>query len=81
MGATLGVEFLAAGGLNEFAPSDALVAFAGVAPAHRDSGKVSGGLHRPVTYHRRLQRVFYISALISARYDHNWRKFCDCKRT
>jgi transposase len=64
IGATLGAEFLAAVGgvLDEFVSPDALAAFAGVTPAPRDSGKVSGNLHRPVNYHRRLQRVFYTSA-------------------
>ncbi|MFD5514026.1 hypothetical protein ACFWIB_40930 [Streptomyces sp. NPDC127051] len=33
----------------------------------RDSGTVSGNLHRPRRYHRGLQRVFYTSALISIR--------------
>ncbi|EDX20492.1 hypothetical protein SSAG_00283 [Streptomyces sp. Mg1] len=32
-------------------------------------------LHRPVSYHRRLQRVFHTSALVSVRYDPNLRKF------
>ncbi|MFI6006303.1 IS110 family transposase [Streptomyces sp. NPDC051366] len=82
IGATLGAEFLAAvgGGLDEFDSPDALAAFAGVAPAPRDSGKVSGNLHRPTTYHRRLQRVFYTSALVSVRCDPNSRKFYDRKR-
>ncbi|MGW6606213.1 IS110 family transposase, partial [Streptomyces sp. NPDC055036] len=49
IGPVLGAEFLAAvgGGLDEFTSPDALAAFAGVAPAPRDSGKVSGNLHRP----------------------------------
>ncbi|MFF3585355.1 IS110 family RNA-guided transposase [Streptomyces mirabilis] len=78
----LGAEFLAAvgGSLDEFDSPDALAAFAGVAPAPRDSGKVSGNLHRPLAYHRRLQRVFYTSALVSVRYDPNSRKFYDRKR-
>ncbi|MFI5753324.1 IS110 family transposase [Streptomyces sp. NPDC051644] len=82
VGTVLGAEFLAAvgGSLEEFDSPDALAAFAGVAPAPRDSGKVSGNLHRPVSYHRRLQRVFYTSALISVRFDPNSRKFYDRKR-
>jgi transposase len=82
IGAVLGAEFLAAigGSLDEFDSPDALAAFAGVAPAPRDSGKVSGNLHRPLVYHRRLQRVFYTSALVSVRYDPNSRKFYDRKR-
>ncbi|MEV6175557.1 IS110 family transposase [Streptomyces sp. NPDC051954] len=82
VGTVLGAEFLAAvsGSLDDFDSPDALAAFAGVAPAPRDSGKVSGSLHRPVTYHRRLQRVFYTSALISIRCDPNSRRFYDRKR-
>ncbi|MFG3410496.1 IS110 family transposase [Streptomyces sp. NPDC048142] len=82
IGAVLGAEFIAAvgGGLDDFDSPDALAAFAGVAPAPRDSGKVSGNLHRPLTYHRRLQRVFYTSALVSIRCDPNSRKFYDRKR-
>ena len=83
IGATLGAEFLAAvgGNLDDFDSPDALAAFAGVAPAPRDSGKVSGNLHRPIVYHRRLQRVFYTSALVSVQFDPNSRKFYDRKRT
>ncbi|MEU8928129.1 IS110 family transposase [Kitasatospora sp. NPDC048545] len=82
IGAILGAEFLAAvgGSLEGFDSPDALAALAGVAPAPRDSGKVSGNLHRPVTYHRRLQRVFYTSALVSVRCDPNSRKFYDRNR-
>ncbi|MFF0000062.1 IS110 family RNA-guided transposase [Streptomyces avermitilis] len=82
VGAVLGAEFLAAvgGNLDGFASPDALAAFAGVAPAPRDSGKVSGNLHRPSQYHRRLQRVFYTSALVSIRCDPNSRQFYDRKR-
>jgi transposase len=81
-GTVLGAEFLAAvgGSLNGFDSPDALAAFAGVASAPRDSGKVSGNLHRPAVYHRRLQRVFYTSALVSVRSDPNSRAFYDRKR-
>ncbi|MER7468731.1 IS110 family transposase [Streptomyces sp. NPDC097981] len=82
IGATLGAEFLAAvgGNLEAFPTADRLAAFAGVSPAPRDSGKVSGNLHRPQRYHRRLQRVFYTSALISIQRDPNSRAFYDRKR-
>ncbi|MFJ2821209.1 IS110 family transposase [Streptomyces toxytricini] len=82
IGTTLGAEFLAAAGgsVDGFDSPDALAAFAGVAPAPRDSGKVSGNHHRPISYHRRLQRVFYTSALVSVRYDPNSRMFYDRKR-
>jgi transposase len=82
IGTVLGAEFLAAvdGSLDGFDSPDALAAFAGTAPAPWDSGKVSGNLHRPTQYHRRLQRVFYTSALVSVRCDPNSRRFYDRKR-
>jgi transposase len=82
IGTILGAEFLAAvgGSLDAFPTANRLAAFAGVAPAPRDSGQVSGNDHRPTRYHRRLQRVFYISALVSVQRDPNSRKFYDRKR-
>ncbi|WAZ19007.1 IS110 family transposase [Streptomyces cinnabarinus] len=82
IGPILGAELLAAtgGDLEAFPTPDRLAAFAGVAPAPRDSGQVSGNLHRPTRYHRRLQRVFYTSALVSIRCDPNSRRFYDRKR-
>jgi transposase len=82
IGPVLGAEFLAAvgGDLKEFNSPNALAAFAGVAPAPHDSGKVSGNLRRPLAYHRRLQRVLYTSALVSIRCDPNSRTFYDRKR-
>jgi transposase len=82
IGNLLGAEFLVAvgGDLDAFPTADRLAAFAGLAPAPRDSGKSSGNLHRPQRYHRRLQRVFYTSALISIQRDPNSRRFYDRKR-
>ncbi|MGY4742177.1 IS110 family RNA-guided transposase [Streptomyces sp. B21-108] len=82
IGTVLGAEFVAAvgGSLDDFDSPDALAAFAGVAPAPRDSGKVSGSLHRPIACHRTLQRVFHTSTLASVRCDPNSRKFYDRKR-
>ncbi|MGW0885888.1 IS110 family transposase [Streptomyces sp. NPDC002671] len=82
IGPFLGAEFLVAigGSLDAFPTPDRLAAFAGVAPAPRDSGKISGNQHRPRAYHRRLQRVFYTSALISIQFDPNSRTFYDRKR-
>lgn len=82
IGPFLGAEFLVAigGNLDAFPTSDRLAAFAGVAPAPRDSGLISGNQHRPRAYHRRLQRVFYTSALISIQFDPNSRTFYDRKR-
>jgi len=82
IGPLLGAEFLAATGgeMTRFATSDRLAAFAGLAPAPRDSGAISGNLHRPRRYHRGLQRVFYTSALISIRSCAQSRRFYERKR-
>ncbi|MFD9269565.1 IS110 family transposase [Streptomyces goshikiensis] len=82
IGSLLGAEFLAAtaGDMSRFGSSDCLASFAGVAPVPRDSGNVSGNLHRPWRYHRGLQRVFYTSALISIRSCDASRRFYERKR-
>lgn len=82
IGVLLGAEFLAAtgGDMEAFGSADRLASFAGVAPVPRDSGRISGNLHRPQRYHRGLQRVFYTSALISIRYNPESRRFYDRKR-
>ncbi|MER6377837.1 transposase, partial [Streptomyces mirabilis] len=82
MGPKLGAEFLVAvgGSLDGFPTADRLAAFGGVAPAPHDSGKTSGNLRRLQRYHRRLQRVFYTSALVSAWSDPNSKRFNDRKR-
>jgi transposase len=82
IGILLGAEFLAATGgeLAAFGSADRLASFAGVAPVPRDSGRISGNLHRPQRYHRGLQRVFYTSALISIRCNPESRRFYDRKR-
>ncbi len=69
LGIILGAEFLAAtgGDMSVFGTPDRLAGFGGVAPAPRDSGKISGNPRRPQRYNRRLQRVFYTSALFSIR--------------
>jgi transposase len=63
IGPLLGAEFLAvtADDLSRFGTPDRLASLAGVAPVPRDSGRLSGNLHRPRRYHRGLQRVFYTS--------------------
>ncbi|GCE00646.1 IS110 family transposase [Embleya hyalina] len=63
-----------------FVTPDRLAAFAGVAPAPRDSGKVSGNLRRPQRYNRRLRSVFCTSALIGIRCCEESRRFHDRKR-
>ncbi|MFJ9034950.1 IS110 family transposase, partial [Streptomyces sp. NPDC102274] len=82
VGPLLGAEFLAAtaGDMSRFGTADRLASFAGVAPVPRDSGNISGNLHRPRRYHRGLQRVFYTSALISIQKCEESRRFYDRKR-
>ncbi|WP_040785965.1 IS110 family transposase [Nocardia pneumoniae] len=67
MGPSLGAEFLVqtGGELTRFANSGRLASYAGLVPVPRDSGRVSGNLHRPKRYNRRLRRVFYMAALSS----------------
>ncbi|MBX6357110.1 MAG: IS110 family transposase [Micromonosporaceae bacterium] len=83
IGVLLGAEFLAAtgGDMAAFASADHLAGYAGLAPAPRDSGRISGNLHRPRRYHRGLQRVFYTSALVSIRCNDQSRTFYDRKRS
>ncbi|GED90635.1 IS110 family transposase [Streptomyces sp. 6-11-2] len=82
LGIILGAEFLAAtgGDMSVFGTPDRLAGFGGVAPVPRDSGKISGNIHRPQRYNRRLQRVFYTSALFSIRKCEESRLFYDRKR-
>lgn len=82
IGVVLAAEFLAAtsGDMTLFASADHLASYAGLAPAPRDSGRISGNLHRPHRYHRGLQRVFYTSALISIQRNPESRRFYDRKR-
>ncbi|MFF3245894.1 IS110 family transposase [Streptomyces sp. NPDC002870] len=82
LGPILGAEFVAAtgGDMTAFGSPDRLAGFGGVAPTPRDSGKISGNLRRPQRYNRRLQRVFYTSALMSIRYSDESRRFYDRKR-
>jgi transposase len=82
IGILLGAEFLAAtgGDTAAFVTPDRLAGYAGLAPAPRDSGRISGNLYRPKRYNRRLQRVFYTSALISIRCCPESRTFYDRKR-
>ncbi|WP_154760663.1 IS110 family transposase [Amycolatopsis pithecellobii] len=83
IGTLLGAEFLAAtgGDLTAFASADHLAGYADLAPAPRDSGRISGNLHRPRRYHRGLQRALYTSALVSIRYHDASRIFYDRKRS
>lgn len=64
-GPVLAAEFLGAtgGDLTVFQSADRFAGVVGLAPAPRDSGRISGNHHRPRRYDRRLLRVFYLSGL------------------
>ncbi|MDQ0382892.1 transposase [Amycolatopsis thermophila] len=80
-GPLLGAEFLAAtgGDLTQFI-ADRLAGVAGLAPAPRDSGRLSGNLRRPRRYDRRLLRVLLLSALTSIRWCPACKIYYDRKR-
>ncbi|EKX65275.1 IS110 family RNA-guided transposase [Streptomyces ipomoeae] len=67
MGKLMGAVFLAAtgGDMDAFGSADRLAGYAGLAPAPRDSGRVSGNLRRPRRFHRGLLNAMYLSALSS----------------
>lgn len=81
-GVLLAAEFLAStgGDMSAFSGPDRLAGVAGLAPVPRDSGRISGNLHRPRRYSRRLLRVFYLSAMISIRCCPASRAYYDRKR-
>jgi len=78
----LGAEFVVVtgGDLASFATAGRLASYAGLVPVPRDSGRISGNLHRTNAYNRRLRRVFYMAALSSIRGDGPSRQFYDRKR-
>ncbi|WP_237739596.1 IS110 family transposase [Arthrobacter sp. TB 26] len=75
-GPVLAAEFLGAtgGDLTVFQTADRFAGVAGLVPAPRDSGRISGNHHRPRCYDRRLLRVFYLSSLSAL-------KSCSASRT
>src|SRR5262249_11899852 len=66
-GPVLAATFLAntGGDLSAFETVDRLASVAGLAPAPRDSGRISGNHHRPKRFNRRLMRTCYLAALSS----------------
>ena len=81
-GPVLSAEFLGAtgGDLAIFESADRLAGVAGLAPAPRDSGRISGNHHRPRRYDRRLLRVFYMSSMSSLKSCTASRTYYDRKR-
>lgn len=83
MGSLLGAEFIACtgGNLDAIGSSGRLAGIAGLAPVPKDSGRISGNMRRPHRYHRRLLRVFYLSAQVAARCCPTSRAFYERKRS
>lgn len=81
-GPLLAAEFIAytGGTLTTFESADRLAGISGVAPVPRDSGRISGNLHRPKRYSRRLLRTCYLSAEAAARSHPESRAYYDRKR-
>lgn len=81
-GPILAADFIAntGGDMTAFQTADRLASVAGLAPAPRDSGRISGNLHRPKRYNRRLLRTCYLAALSSLKNSPASRVFYDRKR-
>ncbi len=81
-GVTLAATFLAStgGDITAFETVDRLASVAGLAPAPRDSGRISGNNHRPRRFNRRLMRTCYLAALSSLKSSPASRAFYDRKR-
>ncbi|STX04983.1 IS110 family transposase [Kocuria rosea] len=81
-GPVLAATFLAniGGNLEGFDSVDRLACVAGLAPVPRDSGRISGNLHRPRRFNRRLLRTCYLAALSSLKNSPASRAFYDRKR-
>ncbi|MEF2978098.1 IS110 family transposase [Subtercola sp. YIM 133946] len=81
-GPVLGATFLAniGGNLDGFDSVARLASVAGLAPVPRDSGRISGNLHRPRRFNRRLLRTCYLAALSSLKNSAASRTFYDRKR-
>ena len=81
-GPVLAATFLAniGGNLDAFDTVDRLASVAGLAPVPRDSGRISGNLHRPRRFNRRLLRTCYLAALSSLKNSPASRIYYDRKR-
>lgn len=82
-GPVLAATFLAniGGNLDGFDSVDRLASVAGLAPVPRDSGRISGNLHRPRRFNRRLLRTCYLAALSSLKNSPASRTYYDRKRS
>lgn len=82
-GPVLAATFLSniGGSLDGFDSVDRLASVAGLAPVPRDSGRISGNLHRPRRFNRRLLRTCYLAALSSLKNSPASRTYYDRKRS
>jgi transposase len=81
-GPVLAATFIAntGGDVRSFETVDRLASVAGLAPAPRDSGRISGNHHRPRRFNRRLMRTCYLAALSSLKNSPASRSFYERKR-
>lgn len=81
-GPVLAAEFLGAtgGDMTVFQSADRFAGVVGLAPAPRDSGRISGNHHRPRRYDRRLLRAFFLSGLSALKSCPASRAYYDRKR-
>jgi transposase len=81
-GPVLAATFIAntGGDLRAFETVDRLASVSGLAPAPRDSGRISGNHHRPRRFNRRLMRTCYLAALSSLKNSPASRAFYERKR-
>jgi transposase len=82
-GPVLAATFIAqiGGNLDAFDNVNRLACVSGLAPVPRDSGRISGNLHRPRRFNRRLLRTCYLAALSSLKSSPASRAFYDRKRS
>jgi transposase len=81
LGTQLSAELLAhTNGLTIHTSPDRLASHAGLTPASRDSGTISGNHRRRQCYHRDLRRIFYLSAFAAISCCPRSRAYYDKKR-
>jgi len=82
-GAILAATFIArtGGDLTDFASPGHLASASGLAPVPRDSGRITGNLHRPRRFDRILLRTNYLAALSSLKNSPASRAYYQRKRS
>ena len=80
-GAYLAASFLAqiGGALDALDSADKLASLAGLAPVPHNSGSISGHLHRPTRFNRRLLQTCYLAAFSSLKSSLTSQAFYDRK--